>query len=334
MAQFRKKPIQPAQVAAVAAVTAGVTQAADTPAAPLAQNLGARQDLPPSPTLPPLPTPSAPGLSVGQVVEVPLERIRSNPLNPRAIYTTSAVDGLATSMSQHGQRVSATGYLAEDGFVVLIEGETRFRAARAAGMPALRVEIKPKPASDQALYEEARAANVERRDQTPLDDALRWKDLLARKVYPSQVALSRALGLKEDHVSRVLALAQMPLRLLDSLAEVPELLNLRMLTALREYWQTTQSDDATLELILEAARTGMGYRDVQQRRKAAARGPVRRPRSMQEALSWQGAKGTLKVFEESGRVELALKGLSPEAAATLTQRLRNLLAAAQAGGDA
>lgn len=44
-----------------------------------------------------------------------------------------------------------------------------------------------------------------------------------------------------------------------------------------------------LELILEVAKTGMGYRDVVARRKAAVKGPVKRPRSTREALSSKGS---------------------------------------------
>lgn len=262
---------------------------------------------------------------VGMLYDVPVGKLRSNPFNPRAVYTAAAVDDMALSLTEGGQRISATGYLGDDGEVVLIEGETRLRGARAAGLATLRVEIKSRPASDRELYEEARTANVERREQTPLDDALRWKELLAKKIYPTQAALAKALKLGEDHVSRTLSLANLPTRVIHAAAEAPELLSHKMLNAIREFWET-QGDESAMELIREAAKTGMGYRDVVARRKAAQAGPVKRPRASRESIVFQGAKGELKTFEEGGRVEFSFKGLSPGSARELQGKILALFA--------
>jgi len=254
------------------------------------------------------------------VYEIPLGKIRSNPFNPRAVYTSSAIDDMASSMLSGGQRVSATAYVGTQGEVVLIEGETRLRGARAGGLATLRVEIRPRPASDRALYEEARAANVERRDQTPLDDAIKWKELLGKKIYPTQSALAQALELGEDYVSRTLSLATLPLRVIHSVADHPDLLSHKMLNAIREYW-AIKGDDDTLELILEVAKHGLGYRDVIARRKAAEQGPVKRTRSLREPISYKEGKGELKSFADEGRVELVLKGLDPEAAKEISTKI-------------
>lgn len=258
--------------------------------------------------------------AVGSVHDIPVELVKSNPLNPRAVYTSTAVDAMADSLKTTGQRISATAYADDQGGITLIEGETRLRGTRTAGLPTLRIEIRPRPTSDRSLYEEARAANVERRDQTPLDDALKWKELLARKIYPTQVALAKALGLSEDHVSRTLALANLSNRVIHAVAENTELLNHKMLNAIREYWEV-MGDESTLELILEVAKNGLGYRDVTFRRKAAEKGPIKRPRATREVLRYRGAKGELKTFEEEGRMEFSLKGLTAEVAQELTAKL-------------
>nr|WP_249214460.1 chromosome partitioning protein ParB [Burkholderia cenocepacia] len=219
-----------------------------------------------------------------------------------------------------GQGQSASAYQDEAGDVVLIDGERRLRGARTAGLPTLRLEIRPKPASERELYEEARAANVERKDQSPLDDAIKWKELIARKIYPTQASLAKALRLGEDHVSRTLSLSQLPSKIVQAAAEYPELLSLKMLNAIREFWEV-KGDDETLDLIAEAAKSGMGYRDVAARRKAAAKGTVRRPRSTREQLTFRGAKGEFKSFEEDGRIELKLKGLAPDVAAEISEKI-------------
>lgn len=267
------------------------------------------------------PEPTRPLYLVGHTYDVPLGQIKSNPFNPRYLYTNDAVDNMASSLSRMGQITSATGFVTESGEVVLIEGETRLRGCRASGIPTLKIEIKMPPASDAALYEEARAANVERRDQTPLDDSIKWKEYLAKKVYPSQAKLAKALDLDEPYVSRVMSLNELPSKIIHAAAEWPNLLTLQMLNAIREYHKV-QGDERTLELIYEAGKNSLGYRDVRARRTAAEKGPIKRTRSHKEALEFNGAIGELKSFEEDGRIELSLKGLTPEMTEELRTKLR------------
>jgi len=314
MATFRKKPLAADRVVAVqdAASTAPIVgDPRMAPPAihteqPIAREVGSSQD--------------SVKYEVGQVYDVPIGKIRSNPFNPRVVYTASAVSEMAASLVARGQGMSAIGYANGEGEVVLIEGETRLRGARAAGLPTLRLEIRPKPASDRELYEEARAANVERRDQSPLDDAIKWKELIGKKIYPTQAALAKALNLGEDHVSRTMSLAQLPSRVVHAVAEYPELLSLKMLNAIREFWEV-KGEEETLALISEAVKSGMGYRDVAARRKAAAKGTVKRPRSTREQLAFRGAKGEFKSFEEDGRIELKLKGLAPDVAVEISEKI-------------
>ena len=262
------------------------------------------------------PTPLA-NAAVGTVVEVPLARIKSNPVNPRAVYTSAAVEEMAASLTANGQRVAALGFLDDSGDVTLIEGETRLRGARAAGMSTLRIEIRPAPENDQQLYEMARSANVERREQTPLDDALRWKELLQRKVYKNQAELARSLNLTEAHVSRTITLAQLPQRIITTLADFPDLLNLKMLNAIREY-AGQQGDEDTLTLIQEIVNKGFGYREVDARRVAASRGPIKRPRAEQTPLTYGSVKGSLKLNRSRGEITIAFKGV-PESRINLIE---------------
>lgn len=315
MATFRKKPVDPERVAAVQDAAAEAPIVGDPRmASPTISHARAADSVNVGSSQP------RPDYAIGTVHDIAVGKIKSNPFNPRAVYTASAIAEMAASMSTRGQGMSATAYVDEDGEVVLIEGETRLRAARTAGLPTLRVEIRPRPASDRELYEEARAANVERRDQSPLDDAIKWKELIAKKIYPTQSALAKALNLGEDHVSRTMSLALLPSRIIHALAENPDLLSLKMLNAIREYWEVKGEED-TLALILEAAKTGMGYRDVASRRKAAAKGPIKRPRSTREQLTFRSAKGVFKSFEEEGRIELKLEGLSPEEAEDISKKI-------------
>jgi ParB family chromosome partitioning protein len=257
----------------------------------------------------------------GNVYEVPLERIKSNPFNPRAVYTSAAVDELARSLAQNGQRVATTGFV-EGSHVVLIEGETRLRAARAAGLATLRIEIHTRPINDQQLYELARSSNTERRNQTPLDDAIRWKELLEKKVYESQTALALALNIPNSSVSRTLALAELPLLIVQTLTEYPTLLTFQMLNAVREF-HSTRGDDDTIALIHNAAKNDLGYRDVAAQKTAPRAAAGKRPRATREPLRYGNAKGEVKTFED-GRLQLVLKGLTGKEAVHIVGKFKEI----------
>lgn len=257
--------------------------------------------------------------TLGQVAEVPLERIKPNPVNPRVVYTAQAVDDMAQSLAKDGQLVAATGYVDGD-FVTLIEGETRLRGARAAGLPVLRIEIKPRPENDQLLYRNARDANVRRREQTPLDDAVKWTELIDKKIFASQAEIATALEISESTVSRTLALAAMPQAVMYRLADYPSLHSFQMLNAIREYW-TGFGDEKTLDYIPQIVKNGWGYRRVAADAAAANRGPVRRPRGSKEDVVYAGAKGEIKTFA-GGRLEVSFKGLPAEKAQELVARIK------------
>ena len=262
----------------------------------------------------------------GVVYDVPLAQISSNPFNPRFVYSDLAVDRMAALLLEDGQITSAIGYPDENGGVVLIEGETRFRGARAAGFKTLRIEIRKKPETDQKLYEQARSANVERRDQTPLDDAVRWNELLTKAVYPHQRALANALNLQEDVISRTRSIASLGQSLFRTLADYPSLLNLKMLYQIKLF-NDEKGPDETKELIYKIDKNGLSSKDVEHIRKSFASEPIKRTRSLKEAISYQGGKGEIRSFEDEGRVELSLKGLTPEQTKQVSAALKAFVSA-------
>lgn len=317
VSKFPRKPISPQWA-----------QAAEASAAQSPLVTGRPEgDEAPGPSVAPIgsATSNQPSYVVGQVYDIPLALIKSNPFNPRELYPAYAVTEMAESLKANGQRQAALGFVARTGEITLIEGETRLRGARQAALPSLRVEIQAPPESNRSLYERARSVNVERRQQTPLDDALCWSRLLADRVYPTQAALSQALGLHESYVSRVRALSSLTPKVVELLGSTPDLLTLRMLSAIREFAAEAEEPEV-VKLIAEAAQSNMGYREVDARRLARKKGPVARPRSQSVPVSFQGGKGAVKAFEGAGRVELSIKGLSPEAVGLLSEKLKALLA--------
>lgn len=266
------------------------------------------------------------GYEPGNVYEVPLVHIRPNPTNARAIYSTSGSEEMTRSLQEIGQSTAATGFLADNGIdVVLIDGHRRWRGCESLGLSTLRVEIRPKPENDQLLYLASRAANCERENQTPLDDALVWRRLLDKKIFPSQVALSKALNISESELSRTLALAQLPGTLISALSDKESLLTLKMLNALREYWQS-RGEEETLELIEKAEDLGLSYRDIENRRKnKEAPAKLRSKYDHRQLVKFGAGVGALKLYSQEGRIELSLTGLDTKESQELLGKLQGML---------
>lgn len=261
---------------------------------------------------------------VGQIYDIPLNKFKPNPANARAIYTEAAQASMVESFRERGQLMAVLGFEDSDGAIILIDGQRRYRAAVAAGFTTLRVEIKAKPESDQQLYMASRAANNDREGQSPLDDALVWRKLLDNKTFASQAALARALAIDEAYVSRTLQLNTMPQTVLNSITQFPTLLTFQMLNALREYCAAL-GEEAILKLIPEVVTRDLGYRDVVARKNLGAHQPSKRPRADKERIRFGSGKGEMKTFEESGRVELTLTGLTEAELQAVRTRLKEAL---------
>lgn len=256
---------------------------------------------------------------LGQIYDVPLAHIRANPVNAREIYSSANLRSLAESIQSVGQKIPAIGY-ADAQTVVLIDGHRRLDAATKLGLGTLTVQVVAQPASDKDLYLASRLANTERQAQSPLDDALVWRRLLDRKIFQTQAELSEFLKLDQAEVSRTLAIGTLSASAIAQLIEYPLLLTYSMLNALREFEQS-QGTEKTLSFIHEIVQNGYGYREVQARRKTLERAPRTRETPRAVPVNYLQGSGTVKTFPKDGRVELVIKGLSPEATEDFVAKL-------------
>jgi ParB family chromosome partitioning protein len=135
--------------------------------------------------------------------QVPIDRIRRNPHQPRNAFGEEGLAELAASIATHGviQPIVVRGS-ADSGYE-LIAGERRLRAARLAGLTQIPVVIRESQASE--LLELALVENVQRADLNPIEEAAAYRELIdgfgltheavAHRVGKSRVAISNALRL-------------------------------------------------------------------------------------------------------------------------------------------
>jgi ParB family chromosome partitioning protein len=108
-------------------------------------------------------------------VEVPLSRIRPNPLQPRKKIGQAELEALAASIAEHGVLLPVLVTETLDGYQ-LVAGERRFRAAQLAGLERIPVVIRQ--VADRDQLELALVENLQREDLNPLEEAHAFRQLI------------------------------------------------------------------------------------------------------------------------------------------------------------
>ncbi len=138
------------------------------------------------------------------ILYIPIDTIRPNPRQPRQHMTPEALQELAASIREHGilqPLIVSRGE--KPGEYILVAGERRWRAARAAGLE--RVPVIVRELSERERLEWALVENVQRADLNPLEEAEAYRQLheefglshaeIAQRVGKSRVAVTNTLRL-------------------------------------------------------------------------------------------------------------------------------------------
>ena len=102
----------------------------------------------------------------GDIMEIPISEIRSNPYQPRVHFDPLALQELAESIKQHGVlepiivKKSIHGY-------ELVAGERRTKASKIAGKETIPAIVKD--FSDQEMMDIAILENIQREDLSPIE---------------------------------------------------------------------------------------------------------------------------------------------------------------------
>ena len=110
--------------------------------------------------------------------DIPVERIRPNPLQPRQTFVEDELAELAQSIREHGiLQPVVVSRQPEAGAYQLIVGERRWRAAQQAGLATIPALIRP-TGSREAL-EIALVENLQRASLSPLETAEAYAALIS-----------------------------------------------------------------------------------------------------------------------------------------------------------
>ncbi|WP_169979055.1 ParB/RepB/Spo0J family partition protein [Tautonia rosea] len=144
-----------------------------------------------------------------------VDRIVSDPDQPRREFDDEALDRLAASLKGRGQLQNVVVYWSEDlGSYVLVSGERRWRAARRAGLTTLRCKILDRKPDDSDRLSIQLVENCVREDLRPVEQAAAFRALMEANGWSTR-QLADALNMAQAKVVYALGLLDLPEDLRD-----------------------------------------------------------------------------------------------------------------------
>lgn len=140
--------------------------------------------------------------------EIPVDRIRPNPQQPRSRFDQEALEELAASIRRHGVLQPLLVSEVPPDRYLLITGERRWRAARLAGLKSVPAVIRERIEGEQQL-ELALVENLQRRDLTPLEESRAFEQLRVG-LGLSQQEIADRVGMDRSTVANSLRLLKLP----------------------------------------------------------------------------------------------------------------------------
>ena len=154
---------------------------------------------------------------LGTYVEIPLEAIAVNRLQPRKVFEDGALHVLAESIKRFGvlQPVVVRSHDGDQPYE-LIAGERRLRASKLAGKETVPAVVRS--SNEEASLVEALVENLHRQDLNPLEEAAAFRQLLD-DFEVTHAELGERLGKGRATISNSIRLLELPTDAQEAIAE-------------------------------------------------------------------------------------------------------------------
>ena len=142
-------------------------------------------------------------------IEVDVDRLSPNELQPRGEMDRAALEDLAQSIASNGIIQPIIVRKVGDRFHI-IAGERRWRAAKIAGLLRVPVVVRDvAPGAERSLLELALIENIQRENLNPIEEALAYRRLLDQ-FQMTQESVATAVGKDRATVANVVRLLKLP----------------------------------------------------------------------------------------------------------------------------
>jgi len=142
-------------------------------------------------------------------MEVDIDRLSPNALQPRGAMDAAALDDLSRSIVANGIIQPIVVHKTGDRFQI-IAGERRWRAAKMAGLLRVPVVVREVASGDdKSLLEMALVENIQRENLNPVEEAIAYRRL-ADEFHLTQEAIASAVGKDRATVANMIRLLRLP----------------------------------------------------------------------------------------------------------------------------
>lgn len=140
---------------------------------------------------------------------IPIERLTTDPAQPRKAFSEKSLRELAHSIAQHGvlQPLTVTYHRESDRFVI-VTGERRYRAAQRAGLAYVPCLILDELNERDRLYHQL-VENLQREDITPFEEAEAFR-VLVDKFHLTHQQIADLVAKSRSYVTKTLGLTRIP----------------------------------------------------------------------------------------------------------------------------
>lgn len=140
---------------------------------------------------------------------IPVDLLDPNPYQPRATIRREPLEELVQSIRAHGilQPLLVRPHPGTPGRYQIVAGERRWRAAQAAGIHEVPVQVRTLSDNDTAAA--ALVENLLREDLDPIEEAEGYARLI-REFSHTQEALAAVVGKSRSHIANMLRLLNLP----------------------------------------------------------------------------------------------------------------------------
>ncbi len=145
-------------------------------------------------------------LPSGGVEEIEIEKIKTNPYQPRHEFDEEAIKELAQSISKHGLLQPVVLIKDGNGYI-LVAGERRLRATKLLGEEFIKAIIVDYSKED--LREYALIENIQREDLNPLEVAYSLQSLIEEHGFTHE-ELANTIAKSRTYVTNLLRILNLP----------------------------------------------------------------------------------------------------------------------------
>lgn len=199
----------------------------------------------------------SPEESKGQIIEVEVNSIKSNPMQPRERFTDTKLEELAESIKEYGIIQPIVVSQAGDSYE-LIAGERRLRAGKLAGLEKIPAIIRD--VDDQKKLELALIENIQRENLNPIDLAHAYQRLMS-EFNLTQEEAAKHLGKSRPVIANTLRYLGLPEEI--QLAMIEGKIN----EGHAKYLAGIEGEDRQLNLFRKIVRNGLTVSDTNKEAK-------------------------------------------------------------------